>query len=147
MNDTAHSPAETVDFTHPVTVRWSDCDPAKIVYTGRIPCFALEAIDAWWDRHTGYDWYRINIDRHVGTPFVHLSMDFRSPITPRHPLMCEVRLLRLGETSVRFGVRGSQDGVLRFEGKFVQVFVDPECFGKISAPDDIRPKLEALVAR
>ena len=32
----------------------------------------------------------------VGTPFVHMKMDFRSPVTPRHMLDCDVRLKRLG---------------------------------------------------
>ena len=60
-----------VPFTHPVTVRWADCDPAQIAYTGRIPNFALEAIDAWWMATTHFDWYRLNIDLsliHISEP-------------------------------------------------------------------------------
>ena len=34
-------------FVHEIRVGWGDCDPAKIAYTGRLPAFALEAIDAW----------------------------------------------------------------------------------------------------
>ena len=132
-------------FTHAITVRWADCDPARIAYTGRIPYFALEAIDAWWNIHTGFDWYRGNIDRNVGTPFVHMSIDFRSPVTPRHTLICEVRLIRLGESSVRFAVAGKQDGILCFEGEFVEVFVAADILKKIRVPEDMRPKLEALV--
>lgn len=144
MAEKGKAEAATV-FTHPITVRWADCDPAKIAFTGRIPYFALEAIDAWWDANVGYDWFRINIDRDVGTPFVHLSMDFRSPVTPRHVLLCEVRLIRLGESSVRFAVRGEQDGVTCFEGQFVEVFVKASAHSKIAVPDDMRRKLEALV--
>ncbi len=44
-------------FTHTIHVRWSDCNPAKIAFTGRIPYFALEAIDAWWECVVGDDWY------------------------------------------------------------------------------------------
>lgn len=145
MDDITNRTAQSKVFTHVITVRWADCDPAKIAYTGRLPNFALEAIDAWWGVHTGYDWFHGNVDRNVGTPFVHLSMDFRSPVTPRHPLVCEVRLLRLGESSIRFSVRGLQDGVLCFEGEFVEVFVEADAHRKIPAPDDMRTKLEALV--
>jgi acyl-CoA thioesterase FadM len=145
MNEIPKNPAQSNVFTHVIQVRWADCDPARIAYTGRIPYFALEAIDTWWDVHIGYDWFRINVDRNVGTPFVHLSVDFRSPVTPRHPLICEVRLIRLGESSVRFAVRGLQDGVLCFEGEFVEVFVEAGMHRKIPVPADIRPKLEALV--
>lgn len=144
MNETLPNSGRPDLFSHIVRVRWADCDPARIAYSGRIPYFALEAIEAWWDSHVGYDWFRFNVDRAIGTPFVHMSLDFRSPVTPRHPLVCEVRLISVGESSVRFAVRGSQDGVLCFEGQFVEVFVEAEGNSKITVPADIRPKLEAL---
>ena len=88
-------------FIHTRQVTWGDCDPAQIAYTGRIPNFGLEAIDAWWLHHTGFDWFRFQVERDFGTPFVHLDVDFRSPITPRHPLRSEVRLMHVGTTSLR----------------------------------------------
>ena len=38
-------------FTHEIRVGWGDCDPARIAYTGHIPGWALQAIDAWWEAH------------------------------------------------------------------------------------------------
>lgn len=134
-----------MSYFHEIKVRWSDCDPAKIAYTGRIPYFALEAIDSWWEHFVGQDWFRMNVDKDIGTPFVHLSVDFRSPVTPRHPLVCQVDLIRLGSSSVRFRVTGRQDGTICFEGEFVEVFVAAEAHEKIAVPDDIRPKLEAAL--
>ena len=134
-------------FRHQIRVGWADCDPARIAYTGRLPYFALEAIDAWWERTIGDDWFRLNMDRGIGTPFVHMSLDFRKPVTPRHPLVCEVRLIRLGNSSARFAVAGFQDGALCFEGQFVEVFVESANHGrKIPVPDSIRAILEPLVA-
>lgn len=134
-------------FTHSMRVGWADCDPAWIAYTGRIPYWALEAIDAWWEDRFGKDVYALNQDRNFGTPFVHMSLDFRSPVTPRHRLDCEVRLVHLGKTSLRFEVAGRQDGTLCFEGAFVTVLVDAASFRAKPAPDDIRARLEALVER
>ncbi|MEX0343374.1 MAG: acyl-CoA thioesterase [Rhizobiaceae bacterium] len=133
--------AAPIPFIHEITVRWSDCDPAQIVYTGRIPNFALEAIDAWWEAVTGEDWYRMNVDRDIGAPFVHLSLDFRKTLTPRHKLVCEVILLRVGDSSVRFRVHGYQDGQLCFEGEFVEVFVRADAHVKMAAPEEIRETL------
>lgn len=132
-------------FVHTIQVRWADCDPALIAYTGRIPCFALEAIDAWWAEKIGYDWYRLNLDRNMGTPFVHMDMDFRSPITPRHPLLCDVRLTKFGRTSMTFRVVGRQDGELCFEGNFVCVSVTAETFSAEPPPEDIRERIAGLV--
>ena len=41
---------------HVIRVTWGDCDPARIAYTGRLPVFALEAIDAgvWGRAHETY---------------------------------------------------------------------------------------------
>lgn len=134
-------------FEHIVTVRWSDCDPALIAYTGRIPYFALESIDAWWDAHTGYGWFALNLDRNVGTPFVHMSLDFRSPITPRHPLICAVSLLKIGTSSLRFRVIGKQDGVVVFEGEFVNVVVVADKLKPQRPPADLLAKIEPLVLK
>ncbi len=133
-------------FTHEITVRLSDCDPARIAFTGRIPYFALEAIDAWWQAHVGEDWYVMNIDRNIGSPFVHMSIDFRAPVAPRHRLACTVRLIKLGESSVRFRVEGHQAAKLCFSGEFVEVFVAAAEHTKIAIPETIRKKIQALVA-
>lgn len=132
------APSDAPAFVHPISVRWADCDPAFIAYTGRIPNFALEAIDAWWAATVGYDWFRLNADRGYSTPFVHMSIDFIAPVTPRHVLECAVRPLRLGDTSIRFEVVGSQDGTRCFAGEFVSVFVTTSGFRKTPPVDDIR---------
>jgi len=133
-------------FVHEIRVTWGDCDPAKIVYTARLPWFALDAINAWWEHHLGDGWYQMELDRNVGTPFVHMSMDFSSPVTPRHRLLCEVVPVRLGDSSIRFRVRGLQDGVECFEGNFVCVFTVADAFRKRSAPEEIRAIVEPLIS-
>ncbi len=134
-------------FEYEVRVGWGHCDPAKIAYTGWIPWWALEAINAWWSAHLGQGWYELELDRNVGTPFVRLEMDFRAPITPRDVLVCRTRPLRLGDTSVTFEVIGLQNGALCFEGRFTSVFVVANQFKSQSAPPDIRDLLESHMAR
>lgn len=126
-------------YIHEIRVGWGDCDPAQIAYSGRIPVWALEAIDGWWEHNLGGDgWYQMELDRGFGTPFVRMALDFRSPITPRHRLKCHVWPNRLGETSVGFHVDGYQDGKLCFEGDFVSVFIRSEGFRKAPPPEDVR---------
>ena len=130
-------------YEHEIRVTWGDCDPAEIVYTARIPWFALDAINGWWEHHLGPGgWYHMELDVGVGTPFVSMRLDFRAPLTPRHRLRCKVWPNRLGETSVGFHVDGYRDGKLCFEGDFVSVFIRVGKFSKAPPPEDIR----ALVA-
>ena len=138
--------ADPANFTHEIRVGWGDCDPARIAYTGRLPWFALEAIDAWWEHYLGGDgWFQMELDRGTGTPFVHMSLDFRSPVTPRHRLICEVWPCKLGSSSIAFRVNARQDDKLCFEGKFVCVFIAPETFTSKPAPPDIRDIVTPLI--
>lgn len=129
-------------FTHEIRVGWGDCDPARIAYTGRLPWFALEAIDAWWEQVSGGNgWFQMETDQNFGTPFVHMSLDFRSPVTPRHRLRCKVWPMKLGGTSIRFRVEASQDNTLCFEGEFVCVFTVADAFKKQSPS----PEIQAMI--
>lgn len=133
-------------FVHVINVTWGDCDPAKIVYTGRLPVFALDAINGWWEAHLGGDgWYQLELDRNIGTPFVRLEMDFSSPVTPRHPLICHVWPERLGDSSITFRVDGEQDGRLCFSSRSVNVFTTADAFTKRSAPEEFRRLITPLI--
>ncbi|AXI45011.1 acyl-CoA thioesterase [Sulfitobacter sp. SK012] len=133
-------------FVHPINVTWGDCDPARIAYTARLPWFALDAINAWWEHHfEGDGWFQLEVDRNIGTPFVNLSMDFRSPVTPRHTLLCETYPTRLGEKSITFGMKGRQDGTLCFEGSFTCVFTVADAFKSQPAPAELRVVIEPLI--
>lgn len=126
-------------YEHPINITWGDCDPARIVYSGRIPWFALDAINGWWEHKLdGMGWFQMEMDRNFGTPFVHMSLDFFHPITPRHPLICAVWPEKLGDKSITFRVEGSQDGTLCFTGKFVNVFIESSSFTSRVPPEDIR---------
>ena len=132
-------------FSHDIKVRWANCDPANIAYTGNLANFSLEAIDAWWEKHTGSDWYTMNIDRNIGLPFVHMSIDFIFPVTPKHLLECQVRLIKLGTNSIRFAVAGIQNNTRCFTGEFVEAFVDAKAHKKTPMPDGFRQQLIGLL--
>ncbi|NVK31532.1 MAG: acyl-CoA thioesterase [Gammaproteobacteria bacterium] len=134
----------TAPFSHSIRVGWGDCDPAAIAFTGRLPWFALEAIEAWWEHHfDGDGWYQLNIDHNLGTPFVNMNIDFRSPVTPRHSLDCSVQPIKFGYSSVTFEVKGRQQRRICFEGQFTAVFVVADRFKKTSIPPHIKAVLEA----
>ena len=133
-------------WTHEIRVAWGDCDPARIAYTARIPAWCLDAINAWWEDHFGGGWYQMELDHGFGTPFVHMALDFRAPVTPRHRLLCAVAPVRIGETSVEFRVEGRQDGVLCFEGRFVCVFSAAGYPHKAPPPPEVRALIEAQIA-
>jgi len=131
-------------YIHAINVTWGDCDPAKIVYTGRLTNFALDAVNAWWEHHLGGDgWFQMELDRNIGTPFVRFEMDFHQPVTPRHPLKCHVWPVTLGNTSITFRIDGDQDGAPCFSTRTVSVFTVADEFKKRSPSDEIRRIVES----
>lgn len=133
-------------FPHDYRVSWGHCDPAQIAYTGHIPWFAIDAIDAWWDHYLGKGgFFHLEMDRNVGTPFVHLSMDFHAPVTPRHRLTSYVWPTKLGTKSITFRVDGTQDGKDCFSGTFTCVFTVADQFKSQAAPQDFRDIITPLI--
>ena len=129
-------------LTHLVTVGWADCDPAQIAYTANIPGWGLAALDAWYTACLGVDWYRLNLDHGIGTPFVHLDFDFHAPVTPRAPLEIRVTLTRLGNKSLRHHLAGSQDGTRCFTGNSASAIVASAAMQAISMPPEMRRAIE-----
>ena len=128
-------------FVYVRRVRWGECDPAKIAYTGNIPGMALEAVEDWVKACTGADWYVGHLDQGIGTPFVHLSCDFTAPITPRHDLVCHLTVERLGRASVATRVEALQDGRLCLKARYVFACVDAESMKPIPIPPAIRARM------
>jgi acyl-CoA thioesterase FadM len=135
------NPAEP--FIHHRRISWGDTDAARIVYTARVPHFAMEAIEAWFLDRLGLGFYDMATKHGFGTPFVHMDVDFRSRMTPDDRIGTRVLLARLGGSSLSFALESrAEDGRLCWTGKFVCVFVRSDRFQPIEAPDFLRDKLE-----
>lgn len=130
-------------FVHVRRIRWGESDPARIAYTARFLEFAMDAIEAFFQDRLGAGFYELNLDHGIGTPFVHVELDFRSPLTPRDTLATEVRLVRLGGSSVTFAVAGRVGARLAFEGRLVSAFVD--ITGPAMKPIPVPPRFRALL--
>jgi acyl-CoA thioesterase FadM len=76
-------------------------------------------------------------------PFVHMKLDFRAPLRPDDEVLTTVLLDKVGHTSIGTRVVGRRhDGVVSFEGRFVQVFVGAD-MGKREAPAELVERLAA----
>jgi len=138
-------PLSAAPLVYPVTVGWGDCDPAQIAYSANVPAWGLRAVEAWYRACLGADWYAMNLDHGVGTPFVRLAYDFRSPVTPRAPLLVTVWVARLGRGSLAHALEGRQDGALRFTGRMTAAFVDATVLTPIPIPPNMRASIAAYV--
>ena len=126
--------------------QWGDTDAAQIVYTGRIADYILEAIDHFMREVLEMPWFELNIDEHIGTPFVSVKYDIFSPLTPRSDLHCKVLVSKVGQTSVGFHVTILNDeGLKCVFAETVNVFVNNQSMTKIDIPEKYRDRLEYYV--
>lgn len=140
--------AAPAPFVYHRTIVWGDTDPARIVFTGRFLDYAVDAVEAWFTDLFGVNWYALNLDMGLGTPFRFANLDFKAPLSPRDHLEIEVSVVHVGTTMLRFslaafGVSKAQGRRLCFTGDLACVFVNAQTLKKTPIPDDFRAKLAA----
>lgn len=116
-------------FVHERIINWGDTDAANIVYTGKYFEYSLEAIEAWFRRVLHVDWYELNLNQKIGTPFVHVDMDIKSMLTPHNILRIKVFVEKIGRSSLTFKLLGERD-----DGK--ESFIASFICCMISRPDN-----------
>lgn len=124
-------------------LRWGDTDAAQIVYTAHYFDICMEAIEGWFINTLELDWFALNLDLKIGTPFVHAEVDFLAPLTPRDVLTIRVDIERLGEKSLSFALRGTResDGGDIFTGRFTCCFNDTQSFKSVPIPPQMRERI------
>jgi len=127
-------------FVHTFTVPFDDADAAGIVFFARTYFYAHRAYEAFIRSIEIHDFF--SPERFV-CPFVHTEADHKNPMRPGEVLDVEVRLEKLGTSSMTFVYRIMAGTTEKAEVRMVSVFVDPLTFTKIPIPDDIRAALQA----
>ena len=119
-------PTEPVPYVYRVVPVWGDLDPARIVYTGRYTDYALRAIDGWMQARVGADFYTMNFEWGIGTPFVHTECDIKASLATHDVAMITVGIEKIGRTSLTFKVEGTIEasGARCMSGRFVCVCVE-----------------------
>jgi YbgC/YbaW family acyl-CoA thioester hydrolase len=125
-------------------VAWGETDPAGIVYTARFLDYAVEAVEAWFRAVVGTDWYRLKVERGLGSPMAHASLDFRKPLFPAEDFTVSVAVESLGESSMTLRLEGcNAAGELCFEARLVPVMIAVATIRPTALPPDFRSRIEA----
>jgi acyl-CoA thioesterase FadM len=83
----------------------------------------------------------------LGFPTVHLDTDFRRSLRYGDRIDVEIRVLRIGRTSITWGYKGYNGDELAVEGQNVTVSMNMDSFVKTETPDWLIQGLEAYQAR
>jgi len=131
-------------FCSQLKIRFGDIDRAGIVYYPRFLHYFHVALEEFFAGELGIEYHTI-IDTHrIGLPTVHLETDFSRPFSYGDDIEVEVRLLKMGRTSLSFGYRvfKKEEPEPRIIGHNVTVCINMDTFEKIEIPVWFRQLLE-----
>jgi 4-hydroxybenzoyl-CoA thioesterase len=139
---------------HRLEVHFGDCDPAGIVYFPRFFDFFHRAMESWFGEALGVAYERVIVGQKIGFPAVHTEADFRAPCRFGEGVIVELRLGRLGRTSLTldYEVRGEAKGDTRLTGQTVCAVMDLDPESKtymraVALPPELREAMERFGPR
>ena len=127
-------------------IRFSDCDPAGIVFYPQYFVMFNGLVEDWVDEGLGIGFRRLVIERRTGLPTVRLEADFRAVSKMGDRVELALSVERLGSRSITLNSRctGLEDGELRMQMRQVLVCTSLQTHQAIEVPADMR---EAIAAR
>ncbi len=135
---------DTMSFRYQLKIRFADIDRAGIIYYPRFLHYFHVAIEEFFSSRLNID-YHVLLDQYrIGLPTVHLETDFNQPFSYGDSIEVEIRVRKIGHSSITFGYRMFKPGESepRNSGHNVVVCIDIDTFYKREIPDWLRERLE-----
>lgn len=129
------------------TVKWSECDPAGVVYTGNFVDYVTGAMRAFLEHVLGQKPDAYAVEFGVDFPAKAISFVFDSSLRPEDKFDVEVRVAGIRNTTFELEFLGTQaDGASCFTARMTTICVVPVQRRAIRVPDALREKLKPYFA-
>ena len=121
-------------------VRWGDCDPAGVVYTGRFPEYVLGAVTLFFRELGGGEPWHHYVERiGVDTPCKALSFEFSHALWPEDEFDMTVSVAAIRSRSFDLGVSARRtEGIVAFTATFSPVCISRTERRAVPIPDLLR---------
>jgi 4-hydroxybenzoyl-CoA thioesterase len=130
-------------FRSPRRIRFSDCDPAGIVFYPQYFVMFNGVLEDWVDGPLGIGFAELVSRRRIGLPTVRLEADFRAVSRFGDEVVLSLQVERLGGRSLTLGLRcESAGGELRMAIRQVVVTTSLETHQDVEVPPDLRAAIE-----
>ncbi len=132
------------EFVAERLVRFSDCDPAGIVFFPNYFVMLNGVVEDWW-RHIGHPWTEIIVRRRTGTPTAQLDSVFVAPSMFGETLRFSLAVEQIGGSSLTLLHRvAGPDGGERARFRQRLVATSLETHRSIPWPADLRQAIETF---
>lgn len=132
-------------FTTERKIRFSHCDPAGIVYFVNFFDMVSACVEDWFGEAIGFTFNEMHIDRRVGFPIVNTGCEFFRPCHLGDRLVLELRVARLGRSSIEFVVCGRVGDEQRFRARHKVAMISLDTLRSVPIPADLRSRMNAFV--
>lgn len=128
------------EFQRPRMIRFSDCDPAGIVFYPQYFVMLNGLVEDWVGEGLGIDYHALIAARRIGLPTVRLEADFRAVSRMGDHVTLGLAVERLGSRSIALALRcfDPASGELRMQLRQVLVTTSLESHRAVEIPADLR---------
>ena len=131
-------------FVHELRVRYGECDPQGIVFNANYLAYFDVGITELWRAAVGP--WQVMVDRGVDMVVAEAGARFYAPARFDDVLRLELRIVRLGGTSITTEIDVVRDGERLVQGSLRHVCVDAATWRKTDIPGWLREALGPYVA-
>ncbi len=129
-------------FTVRRDIRFSDSDPAGIVFYAEFFRMFNDLFEDWLNKRLGIDFARQFRDEQRMFPLVHVEVDFKEARMMGQQMDLTLVLTRLGRSSIAYDIVAHDEDVEILRGSFVTVVASKATMSTIDIPADIRAPME-----
>ena len=131
-------------FERPTRIRFSQCDPAGIVFFPQYLVMVNNLLEDWFNEGLSISYAHLIGPRRVGTPTVRLECDFKAVSHFGDDVIMGLSVERLGRTSMTLQIDCRSGDEIRMAVKQVIVFTNLQTHEPIRVPEDVR---QAILTR
>ena len=132
-------------FSVEYPILFSHCDPAGIVYFPRFFDLLHRAMEDWFTFGLEERFADFIMKKRLGIPTVGTKVDFVGPARIGDLLRIELRVLKLGRSSIELGIDAFVGEQPCFKARHTVCCFSQDTFKAVPIPDDLRGRMEAYV--
>jgi len=132
-------------FSVEYPILFSHCDPAGIVYFPRLFDLLHRAMEDWFTFGLEERFADFIVKKRLGIPTVGTQVDFMGPARFGDLLRIELRVLKLGRSSIELGIDAFVGDQPCFKARHTVCCFSQQTFKAVAIPDDLRVRMEAYV--
>ena len=133
-------------FTVSREIRFSDSDPAGIVFYAEFFRMFNDLFEDWLVKRLGIDFADQFQNEQRMFPLVHVEVDFKEARRMGQKMDLSLILTKLGRSSICYDIVGHDDGMEILRGSFVTCIASKKSMSTIEIPAEFRLAMEEYMA-